>query len=132
MLLLQGGTMKLKSFKELDAWKESMALVEEVYKATESFPKSQLYSLTQQVQKAVVSIPSNIAEGNGRKSNCEYTYHVRVARGSLCEVETQLLVAQRLRYIDSDQMANFNERVQSVGRLLNGLLSYLQSDRAPC
>lgn len=123
--------MEPRSFKELDAWKESMALVEEVYKATESFPKSQLYSLTQQVQKAVVSIPSNIAEGNGRKSNGEYTYHVRVARGSLCEVETQLLVAQRLRFIDSDQMANFNERLQSVGRLINGLLRYLQSDRAP-
>lgn len=122
--------MEPKSFKELDAWKESMALVEEVYKATESFPKSQLYSLTQQVQKAAVSVPSNIAEGHGRKGNGEYTYHVRVARGSLCEVETQLLVAQRLQYIDSDRMAHLNERLQRVGRLVNGLLRYLKSEAA--
>jgi four helix bundle protein len=119
--------MNDKSYKDLEVWKESMALAAEVYQLTEGFPKSQLYSLTQQIQRAAVSVPSNIAEGHGRKKDGEFIYHLRVARGSACELETQLLLAQRLHYLDDDQVGRLNERLQTVGRLLNGLLRYLSN-----
>jgi four helix bundle protein len=117
--------MNNKSYKDLEVWQEAMALVEDVYRLSSTFPKNQRYSLCQQVEKAASSVPSNIAEGHGRRKDGEFMYHLRVARGSLCEVETQMLLAQRLKFIDADQMATLNERIQLIGRLLNGLLRYL-------
>ena len=89
----------MKTYRELNAWKEAMNLVEMIYKLTASFPNEEKYGLTSQMQRAVVSIPSNIAEGYGRDSRKEYLYHLSVSRGSLAELETQLLIAIRLKYL---------------------------------
>jgi four helix bundle protein len=118
--------MNDKSFRDLDVWQESMSLAEQVYEVTGRFPGHQLYSLTQQAQRSAVSVPSNIAEGHGRKGSKEFMYHLRVARGSLSELETQMLLGQRLEYITEASMNDLHERIQKVGRLLNGLLRYLE------
>lgn len=120
--------MEGKSYRDLDAWKHAVELVTETYRATEGFPKSQTYSLAQQIQRSAVSVPSNIAEGQGRKSPGEFTYHIRVARGSLYELETQMIVAKNLGYVDGVRYDSVLDRIQNVGRLINGLLRYL--DRA--
>jgi len=89
----------IKSFHDLIVWQKAMDLVEANYKVTKSFPKEELYGLTNQIRRALDSIPSNIAEGQGRDSTKEFIHHLSIAYGSLYEVETQLLIAQRLNYI---------------------------------
>lgn len=121
--------MEEKSFRALDAWKESMALAETVYLLTRKFPDDQLYGLTQQAQKAAVSISSNIAEGHGRKTAGEFAYHLRVSRGSLAELETQLILAQRLGFIVEERACSVLNRIQTVGRLINGLLKYVNGSK---
>ncbi|MUU77864.1 four helix bundle protein [Winogradskyella endarachnes] len=90
----------MKTHKDLDAWKRTMDLVEVVYKCTQGFPSNEIYGLTSQVRRASVSVPSNIAEGAGRKGDKEFIQYLYIALGSLVEVETQLLIAKRLHYID--------------------------------
>src|SRR3989442_2311607 len=91
--------MKVKNYRELIVWQKAMDLVEEVYKSSRDFPREEIYALTSQIRRAAVSIPSNIAEGQGRKSRSEFLHHLSIANGSLREVETQTLTAHRLRYI---------------------------------
>ncbi len=110
--------------KELDVWKKSMDLVELVYKISDSFPTSETYSLTSQIRRAVVSIPSNIAEGAARKGDKEFLYYINIASGSLAEVETQFLIAVRLGYVKEN-----NELIASlknVKMLLLGLRNYIK------
>lgn len=118
--------MQGKSYRELEAWREAMTLVEEVYRATASFPQHEIYGLTQQIRRSAVSIPSNIAEGQGRKSPGGFKYHTLIARGSLCELETQLLLAERLAYLECEKSRALQERMQLVGRLIGGLVRYLE------
>ena len=92
-------TKSLKNFKELIVWQKAYRLVLEIYKATKDFPKSETYSLTQQMRKAAISIPSNIAEGYGRKHKTEYHQFLSIAYGSLSELETQYLLSIDLGYI---------------------------------
>lgn len=103
-----------------------MDLVEDVYNLTKQFPREETYGLTSQIRRAVVSIPSNIAEGQGRNSTKEFLHHLSIAHGSLCEVETQLLLAERLGYLDSSALGQSNALSQSVGKLLNGLMRSLR------
>jgi four helix bundle protein len=91
-------------FRELQVWQRGMEIVEAVYRVSDGFPKTEIYGLTSQVRRAAVSVPSNIAEGHTRASTKEYLHHVSVAQASLAEVETQLEVAMRLRYIDRGQL----------------------------
>ena len=121
---------KGKSYRDLEVWQESMNLVDEVYRATEGFPKNQQFSLVQQIQRSVISVPSNIAEGHGRKKHGEFMYHLRVSRGSLYELETQLIASRRLAFMGDEQFKIVSDRIQLVGRLLNGLLRFLE--RTPC
>lgn len=86
-------------YKDLIAWKKAMDLADLVYDFTEDFPKREIYSLTDQMRRAAVSIPSNIAEGQARHSNREFLHFLRNSRGSLAELETQILIAQRRRYL---------------------------------
>jgi four helix bundle protein len=102
-----------------------MELVEEVYRVTRTFPREEIYGLTAQTRRSAVSIPSNIAEGHSRASRKEFRHHVAFARGSLAEVETQLLIALRLNYIDEDTLRPVWHQMQSIGRMLNGLLKAL-------
>jgi four helix bundle protein len=88
--------MALMHYKELVAWQKSMELVERVYRATQCFPRDEIYKLTNELRRAAVSIPSNIAEGQGRGTSAEFDRFLRIADGSRQEVETQLMIAERL------------------------------------
>jgi four helix bundle protein len=92
-----------------------------VYKATGHFPKEELYGLTNQLRRAVVSIPSNIAEGQGRNSRNDFRRFLTISHGSLREVETQILIAERLRYLNQAQIEPLMNLSSEVGRLINGL-----------
>jgi four helix bundle protein len=98
-----------------------MDLVEVVYAATRSWPKEEAYGLTSPIRRAVVSVPSNIAEGQGRSSTREFLHHLSIAYGSLLEVETQALVAQRLGYISQDVTDRVLASTAEAGRLINDL-----------
>jgi four helix bundle protein len=89
-----------ENYRDLIAWQKAMDLVEGVYRTTRSWPKEELYGLTNQVRRAAVSVPANVAEGQGRRSSQEFPHHVSIAHGSLREVETHLLISRRLGYSD--------------------------------
>ena len=114
----------MSDYQKLEAWRMAMGLVEEVYKGTRSFPKEELFGLTSQIRRAAVSIPSNIAEGASRAGSKEFLQFLHIARGSASELETQLLLAEKLGYLSAteDQMASLT----SVKRLINGLIRSLK------
>src|SRR5215831_17567433 len=93
----------VRCYRDLVAWQKSMGLVKEVYRCSQGFPKTELYGLTAQIRRAAVSVPSNIAEGQGRLSTGEFKQFLGHARGSLLEVETQILIARELGFFQSDQ-----------------------------
>jgi len=111
-----------KSYRELLAWQKSMALVRDVYRLTQGWPPSEMYGLIGQVRRAAVSVPSNIAEGQGRGPGKEFTHHLSIAYGSLLELETQLLIAKDLGYSREVDVEPVLASASEVGRLLNGLL----------
>src|SRR5947209_4111094 len=103
---------KIKSHRDLIVWQKAMDLVESVYSATASFPKEETYALTSQIRRAVVSIPANIAEGQGRRLPKEYLYFLANARGSLLELDTHLEIAVRLRYQEVKKHSALKETVR--------------------
>lgn len=113
--------MKVRNYTELFAWQRAMDLVLATYQATKSFPVEELYALTKQLRRAVVSIPSNIAEGQGRRSTKEFLHHLSIAYGSLSETETQILIAERLRYLPKERSEELIGMCGEVGRIINGL-----------
>lgn len=118
--------MTIRSYQDLDVWKKSREIVKDVYSLSEDFPKNEMYGLANQMRRAAVSVPSNIAEGKCRSSRKEYIYHLKVASGSLAELETQCFIACDLRYIDEKTLAAILEKSAEVGRMLNGLLRSLE------
>jgi four helix bundle protein len=102
-----------------------MDFTAEVYRVTRRFPKEELYGITSQVRRAAVSVPSNIAEGQGRGTTGEFRQFLGQARGSLLETETQILLAERLEYLDHETADNLLQRASEVGRILNGLIKSL-------
>lgn len=98
-----------------------MLFVEQVYRVSQDFPTDERFGLTSQLRRAAVSVPSNIAEGQGRRGDKEFGRFLGIAHGSLCEVETQLLIAQRLGYVNEGQVAETLEMANEVGRLIGGL-----------
>lgn len=119
--------MTVRSFRDLECWQKAMDLVVECYRVTREFPKHELYGLTNQLQRAAVSVPANIAEGQGRQHTQEFIQHLSIAYGSLSELETHLLIAKRLDYLDSSTAERLLDRAGEVGRLLNGLLRSLRN-----
>ena len=117
--------MSVRNYRELIAWQKAMDLVEQVYLATRSFPREEVYGLCSQVRRAVVSIPSNIAEGQGRQTTKEFAHFLSIAHGSLREVETQVLIARRLKYLKEEETGPIMDLAGEVGRLLNGLKNSL-------
>ena len=111
----------VKTFKDLVVWQEAMNLVEMIYLQTKTFPKEEMYGLTSQIRMAAVSIPANIAEGNGRKSRKEYLQFLSVANGSMTELETHILIAQRLNFLTKEKTEKIQIQLESVGRLLSAL-----------
>jgi four helix bundle protein len=115
---------EVRDLKKIVTWQVAMDIVDDVYTLTEGFPRHELWGLASQLQRAAVSVPSNIAEGRGRGSKAEYVRSLYVSRGSLCEVETQLLIAVRRKYVSAEHPVF--QRVQRCQRLLHGLIKSLQ------
>jgi four helix bundle protein len=118
--------MKIKSYRDLIAWQRSMDLVESVYRETRAFPKEEIYGLTSQLRRAVISIPSNIAEGQGRDSTLEFRRHLFIAHGSLCEAETQIIIAKKLGYLNQTRCEKLLEAGAEIGRIIHGLRNSLK------
>ena len=118
--------MKESSFEGLEVWQEAMVLATDVDQLTNAFPSDERFGLTSQLRRAAVSIPSNIAEGQGRRTIGEFLSLLSIARGSLMEVRKQVELARRLRYVPDDVSHALTERCNLVGRLLNGLINALE------
>jgi four helix bundle protein len=116
----------MKGHKELIVWQKAMDLVVAVYKLTKAFPKAEIYGLASQIQRAAVSVPSNIAEGHGLKQTQAYGRHLAIASGSLAELETQLEIAGRLGYLRPESRSVIDQ-ASEVGRMLWGLRRSLDS-----
>ncbi len=112
---------EIKSFKDLVVWQKAMDLAEECYLISDKLPKREMFGLSSQIQRSATSVPSNIAEGNGRDHVAEYIHHLSIARGSLSELETQLLLAQRLRYVTAMELQCALSLIAEVGRMLTAL-----------
>lgn len=116
-----------ESFRDLIAWQKAMDLVADVYRSTEMFPAREQYGLTNQLRRASVSVPSNIAEGRGRLSRKEFVQFLAQARGSLLELQTQLELSLRLGYLERQVFSDLDSRAAEVGRILNGLIGKIRS-----
>ena len=119
---------QIRSHRDLVAWQKAMDLVVAVYHASKSFPRDELYGLTNQLRRAAVSVPANVAEGQGRRSKSEFRQFLGNARGSLLELDTHLELALRLGYLQPDKHAELRQQLQEVGRIINGLLRSLTTD----
>ena len=112
----------MASYRELIAWQKAMTLAETVYEVTRSFPADERFGLTNQLRRAAVSVPSNIAEGHGRQSRADFVRFLRIALGSVREIETQLLLAGRLGFADATKVGLITGDAEEVARLLFGLI----------
>jgi four helix bundle protein len=117
--------MARSSFRDVLAWQKAMELTEATYRASESFPARENFGLSQQIQRAAVSVASNIAEGRGRGGRRDYRQFLLQARGSACEVQTQILVAVALRYLEGERGDESVALTEEVIRLISGLIRYL-------
>ena len=117
----------LKNFKELIVWQKSYQLCLEVYRITTPFPKEEKYGLTSQIRRSVVSIPSNIAEGYGRKTTLDYIRMLYISYGSVCELETQVLLAGDLGLIEKSEMSTLKKEIAEIERMLKALITSLES-----
>lgn len=116
--------MRTSDYRKLKVWQKAMELTFEVYSLVRLLPKEEIYALSNQMRRAVVSIPSNIAEGHGRSSDKEFVKFLSFSRGSLLELETQLEICHRLKYITEEQSYNAKTMATEVGKMLNALISY--------
>ena len=114
-------------YKNLEAWKEAIKLVKQIYLITKQFPKEELYGLTSQIRRAVISIPSNIAEGMSRYSDSDKSRFIDIALGSIAEVETQLIIAQELKFIEDINEVELS--INKTNALIIGLKKYLNKDK---
>jgi four helix bundle protein len=123
--------MEIQCYRDLIAWQKAMDFVVRIYEITVQFPRDELYGLTCQLRRAAVSIPSNIAEGHGRQSTREFVHFLSVAYGSLNEAQTQVMLAQRLGFLQADQCARVLQLSYEVARLINGLSQSLTRKLTP-
>ena len=115
----------LKNYKELKVWQKSYQLCLEVYRITKKFPVEERYGLTSQIRRAVVSVPSNIAEGYGRKTTPDYIRSLYIAYGSTCELETQILLSGDLSYIKADDLKKLIDKIAEIERMIKALIKSL-------
>lgn len=120
----------MTSYRDLRVWNEAITLVTAIYRVSSSFPSSEKFGLQNQIRRAAVSIPSNIAEGQGRISSGEWRQSLGHARGSLLELETQLIIAENLGFIEDSKMAELLDVTSRLGRELNSLIKYVTSRRS--
>ena len=117
-----------KAFRDLVVWQRSMDLVERIYEISAAFPRDERFGLTAQIRRSAVSVPSNIGEGSRRKKRKAFLNHLDIALGSQAEVEVQLEIAQRLRFLKMADYKQTQIAVEEIGRMLNGLIVSLQPD----
>ena len=122
--------MPNSTFHDLRVWQEAMDLTEEIYRVTAEFPKHELYGLSSQMRRAAVSVPSNIADGKGHRSDPEFVRFLFHARGSLLELQTQLLIARRLQYLSEEKADDLGRCGDGIGRGLNALINRFRSTAA--
>jgi four helix bundle protein len=120
---------QIRSHRDLLVWQRAIELVEECYRLTCRFPKSETYGLSSQLQRAAVSVPANIAEGHGRRSTGAYLQHLSIAYGSLAELETHLEISQRLGYVAVNHSIKASELLEETRRMLAGLIRSLEDRR---
>ncbi|MCX5782535.1 MAG: four helix bundle protein [Elusimicrobia bacterium] len=114
---------KIKSFKELRIWQRGIELVKDIYLLTEKFPKEELYGITSQMRRASISIPSNIAEGFKRNHNKEFVQFLHLAMGSAAELETQLIIAKEIGFINSEKLILVSNKLDSLSKMTTSLLN---------
>jgi four helix bundle protein len=119
----------MSSFKELKVWQKAVDFVTEIYEVTDMFDKSEKYALTSQLRRASVSVPSNIAEGSQKQSKADFIRYINIARGSIAEIETQLIIANRLNYISEIQLKKFGNDLKSIGAMLLALRNSMQTTK---
>lgn len=120
--------MVSKGYRDLVVWQNAMDLVDQIYQITRSFPKDENFGLTSQIRRSAISIPSNIAEGHGRSSPKEFRRFLRMALGSLAELDTQLEIALRQAYITPDQSESLSTAITQLRKMLHGLIRSLNTD----
>jgi four helix bundle protein len=117
----------IRSHRDLRVWQRAIDVVEHSYRLTDRFPRREVYGLSSQLQRAAVSIPANIAEGHGRKSTGAYLHHLSIAYGSLSELETHIEIAQRLKYVDWNDLEDLPGILEETRRMLAALIRSLES-----
>jgi four helix bundle protein len=115
----------VNSYKDLLVWQRGMDLVEIVYRITARLPSTEQFGMISQMRRCAVSVPSNIAEGYGRQATREYRHHLLISRGSLLELETQLLLCQRLNYLPEEEIVSVLNEVTELSKMLGSLISKL-------
>ena len=118
-------TDKIRTYKDLEIWKRSIQLVEDIYQITKDFPKEELYGLTSQLRRAAISIPSNIAEGFARFHNAEYKQFLYISLGSCAEASTQLIITLRLGYLEKEKMDILLDEIDEISKMTMGLIKKL-------
>jgi len=116
----------MESYRELKVWQQAMDLAVECYATTKAFPKEELFGMTSQIRRCATSVPANIAEGWGRQSTGDYIKFLRIAQGSLKELETHLLLCTRVELLDTDNLQQFESRTTDIGKMLAALIRSLQ------
>jgi four helix bundle protein len=114
-----------KSYRDLEVWQKSMGLAKEVYQVTSSFPADEKFGLTNQMRRAAVSIPSNLAEGHARSGTQEFKHFISIAIGSVAELETQILLSAELGYLNKNRKSDLLEQLDIIGKMLRGLYKSL-------
>lgn len=122
---MPGNNARIRDYRDLMAWQKARRLVKRIYEVTSGFPKEEVFGLTQQIRRGAISVPCNIAEGYGRGSRKDYVRFLQMARASLYEVQTQLLLAQDLGYLSENQVADTSQDVIACAQLLHGLIRSL-------
>ena len=117
----------MKTHKDLDVWKKSVSLVTSIYEVTKTFPKDEVYGLTNQIRRSSVSIPSNIAEGSARQGDKEFAHFLYISLGSLSELETQLIIANNLNYLSLKDYDSVITSLEEIRRMLLGLIKYVRN-----
>ncbi len=115
----------IKSFRDLTIWKDAITLVKDIYDETENFPNSEIYGLTSQIRRSAVSVPSNIAEGHIRLHTTEFRHFLFIALGSLAELETQVIIAGELKYVNKGSRDAIVQRIDILGKQIRSLVSKL-------
>lgn len=116
----------MRPHQRLEAWSKAIELVTDIYKSSEHFPKEERYGLTGQIRRAAISIPANIAEGSGRRSQKEFIHFLSYSQGSASELETELIISNRLGYLDEAEFAKLMGQLERLGRLITGLARNLR------